>query len=716
MVLSEFNLKQRRIGLKKYIEIYGIELLNKIAREKKGVDILEMTSIDLGNLKKTLDSKGFKDFIIANKRLPNPSEATSLGHKFSEVRAAEKLKNPPKIPADTSPVYNKAEGYIYKRGGGGGNKGQVVYAKTKLGNQYTKVNPIRSVEEVQKIIDNAPELEINGKFFKQNPKDLTGTSVRSGKELITVRESQLPGLKFPATGTKKVEDPTQGAKNREKKIKAAQGSEISITRGQEIRKNFGHVYPIIASAKPGSKTTNLIDSTKNNKLIGFNKIGQKIAEDQEWYIKNKPKNYIEEIEKLNGKAKLNVKNAIEKLGPEYKGDIGYFQVDPNTGEFKPKAGNYKNSFAGIAGKNEIYYDMTSAERTQFGKKISDNALKTAAVKLAKNNTGNICDLVTQNVAGGGRIGFAKGGNCATQVAAKFDENPVKFAQDVNKLPEASGAINKVKSAASKFLNVAKKDYNLMGKYGKFGAAAALGAAATGVKEFLSDDPSTYLSSEGQQKNLLIDMVTEPIAEPIEKPKILEAQMPVLGAALVAGTIPGAKDTYLDAITGRGPKGPAGSGLPANIVNKPVGKFRATLGINKGVLGKGLAAIGTPAGMLATEPFFLGNQIAEGKSFGEIATNPMNYLGAAFASPLTKMATKNVSPTMANIMRLGLSPARLAVLSRFGQFGLAAGLGIAGVNLFNDYRNNKGFFEKDNVGPVNFGRSQQGLGGINFEQK
>ena len=69
--------------------------------------------------------------------------------------------------------------------------------------------------------------------------------------------------------------------------------------------------------------------------------------------------------------------------------------------------------------------------------------------------------------------------------------------------------------------------------------------------------------------------------------------------------------------------------------------------------------------------------------------------------------------MANIMRLGLSPARLAVLSRFGQFGLAAGLGIAGVNLFNDYRNSEGFFEKDNVGPARFDQ-QTGIGGINFD--
>ena len=44
MVLTAFNLKQRRIGLKKYIEIYGIELLNKIAQDKKSVDILKMTA------------------------------------------------------------------------------------------------------------------------------------------------------------------------------------------------------------------------------------------------------------------------------------------------------------------------------------------------------------------------------------------------------------------------------------------------------------------------------------------------------------------------------------------------------------------------------------------------------------------------------------------------------------------------------------------------
>ena len=373
----------------------------------------------------------------------------------------------------------------------------------------------------------------------------------------------------------------------------------------------------------------------------------------------------------------------------------------------------RRSVEGLSGdaldKSIINRSVDQAKLIQSGGFRDFRTLREAALEEAIKG-GPICNPFRNK---GGRIGFADGTGCVSEVRNALDTDPVKFAKDINK---TEGILPKVKNFATKFLNVAKADYNLMGKMGGFGKGAALvglGAAAAGVKEFFSDDPTSYLSNEKQQKNLLIDMVTEPIAEPTEKPAILEAQMPVLGAALVAGTIPGAKDTYLDARTGRGPKGPAGSGLPANIVNKPVGKLRAALGINKGVFGKGLASLGTPAGMLATEPFFIGNQIAEGDSIGEIATNPMNYLGAAFASPLTKMATKNVSPTMANIMRLGLSPARLFVLSKMGQAGLLISGGIAGYNLFKDYRNKEGFFEKDNVGPARFDQ-QTGIGGINFD--
>ena len=686
MASAAYNLEQRKIGLEKYIKIYGIELLNKIAREKKGVDILEMTTTDLGNLKKTLDTKGFKDFIIANERLPTVSEGRSLGYRSSDIRAAEKLKNPPKIPTDTSPVYNKAEGYIYKRGGGGGNKGQVVYAKTKLGNQYTKVNPIRSVEEVQKVIDNAPELEINGKFFKQNAKDLTGTSVRSGKELITVRESQLPGLKFPSRGSKKVEEAgVAGRLARKIKIDPAQGGELSVKGGKEISKNFGHVYPIIKSAKPGTKTTNIIDAKKNNKLIGFNRIGQTIAEEQE-VIKNNSDFPLtgksrSDMEILNGRARVNVRNAIEKLGSGYKGDIGYFQVDLETGEFTPKAGNYKNSIQGLEGENRIYKNMTDNERKLVSEDIAKKA-RNLFLQEATIPNSPICNLpsVVKRNADGGRIAFANGSNCAIEVGEAFDKNPKGFAQEVNKLPEESGAFNKVKSVASKFLSVAKKG-------GRFAAFAGVGAAASAVKQFMSDDPTSYLSDENQQKNMLIDMVTEPVMEERDPGITSSAQLPVLGAVTAAGAIPGAAEYYKDR------RGIRPNDKFTGPMKQGVGKIRAAASPISGLLGKGLAATGTPLGMLALEPLYIGSQLAAGDSVGEIATNPINYLGAAFASPLTQQATKFTSPAVSSIMRLGISPTMLKTVSRrFGLPGLALSAGISGYEMFNNKRAGRGLFD------------------------
>ena len=97
----------------------------------------------------------------------------------------------------------------------------------------------------------------------------------------------------------------------------------------------------------------------------------------------------------------------------------------------------------------------------------------------------------------------------------------------------------LKNAANTFLNVAKKG-------GRFGAFAAVGATAAGlVKQFMSDDPTSYLSDENQQKNMLIDMVTEPVMELQRDPGITsDAQLPVLGAT-AAGMIPGGAEYYKD---------------------------------------------------------------------------------------------------------------------------------------------------------------------------
>ena len=64
---------------------------------------------------------------------------------------------------------------------------------------------------------------------------------------------------------------------------------------------------------------------------------------------------------------------------------------------------------------------------------------------------------------------------------------------------------------------------------------------------MSDDPTSYLSDENQQKNMLIDMVTEPVMEFRKRSgyNIGDAQLPVLGAVTAAGAIPGGAEYYKD---------------------------------------------------------------------------------------------------------------------------------------------------------------------------
>ena len=189
----------------------------------------------------------------------------------------------------------------------------------------------------------------------------------------------------------------------------------------------------------------------------------------------------------------------------------------------------------------------------------------------------------------------------TQMAAALDEDPVGTATKVQSLQSEGGSVNRIKSAATSFLNIAKKG-------GKFGALAAVGAAGAGaVKTFMNDDPTTYLSNEDQQKNMLIDMVTGSLDDsPVDEAPIGDAYLPTLGAVTVAGTAAVAPSTIKAARSGA--LGSTKSGITKTALK---------------TLGRGLTTAATPLGLLATEPLYLAEQIQEGDSLGEMATNPFN---------------------------------------------------------------------------------------------
>ena len=71
----------------------------------------------------------------------------------------------------------------------------------------------------------------------------------------------------------------------------------------------------------------------------------------------------------------------------------------------------------------------------------------------------------------------------------------------------------------------------------------------------------------------------------------------------------------------------------------MGPARAGLG----PVGKALSGFATPLGIAATTPLNVASQVYQGDSAEEIATDPLNYLGPAFAGTLTKEATRGMNP-------------------------------------------------------------------------
>lgn len=245
------------------------------------------------------------------------------------------------------------------------------------------------------------------------------------------------------------------------------------------------------------------------------------------------------------------------------------------------------------------------------------------------------------------------GDCS----AAIDDDPVKAAKILGEAPETSGAMAKVKNAALGFLK--------SGGVRTFGIGAGVGTAIGLVKAFRNDDPTSYLSNEDQQKNMLVSMAMDPIAPDFERPDILDYQLPALGATL-AGTTAYSAPSTIKASRSRG------LGVERKGVMKTAGR----------TLGRGLGIAAGP-GLLA--PFAaadIAGQVAEGDSLADVATDPFNYLYATFADQTPKL-TKGLNPTFRKVANLGLGKVGLRALSRAGIVGLAASLGIQGMNLLDD---------------------------------
>ncbi len=259
--------------------------------------------------------------------------------------------------------------------------------------------------------------------------------------------------------------------------------------------------------------------------------------------------------------------------------------------------------------------------------------------------GPICSIVKSRKQDGGTV------SCVQAVEDAIEKNPQKLAQDASRL-------DKFKTSALGFLRSGGfKTFSVAGLAG--GAAAAL------VKEFKNDDPTTYLSNEDQQKNMLVDMVTQPISEDMTRPDILDFQLPAVGASLAASTALGAPST-IKASRSRG------LGVEQKGLIRTGGR----------VLGRGLGIAASPGVLAPLAALDITRQVSEGDSLADIGTDPLNYTYPIFAEQTDKL-TRGLSPTLRKTARLGMSKPALRLLSRAGIAGLGASLAIQGIGLLDD---------------------------------
>jgi len=401
---------------------------------------------------------------------------------------------------------------------------------------------------------------------------------------------------------------------------------------------FHHIMPIGGEVDLTTNDVAVISKQMNSKLAPYNKKLNDIADAISNNFNDQSQGYLKRIDELNNNAEQIVAKATKELPKKFQPYIGFTRLDAITDEYGTPI-NLQETRVGAVKEKGI--PLRNLDTEQLSKLKNSIKLLSEKEKIA------YCSMLSR-------------GGLPGDCSAAIDDDPVKAAKILGEAPETSGAMAKVKNAALGFLKSPGAK--------TFGIGAGVGAAIGLVKAFRNDDPTTYLSNEDQQKSMLVDMATQPISIDIERPAILDYQLPALGGTLAASTALAAPSTIK-----------ASKSRAFGIERKkPIGPIKTGLR----VLGRGLGVAASPA-LLA--PFAVGDiasQIAEGDSPADIATNPFNYLYPAFADQTPKI-TRGLSPTLRKIARLGLPKIALRGLSRAGIGGFAASAAIQGLGLLDD---------------------------------
>ena len=303
-------------------------------------------------------------------------------------------------------------------------------------------------------------------------------------------------------------------------------------------------------------------------------------------------------------------------------------------------------------KEKGYFLDVKGARPFF--EVTKDDLKKAVSGLGKGEQIRFCNALNE------------GGLAVPGCAKAIDKDPVKAATILSEADAPTPKMQIVKNFATNFLKSPG--------FKTFSAAGVAGAVGTGlVKAFRNDDPTSYLSNEDQQKNMLVDMATSPITTDLPRPDILDYQLPLAGA-LVAGSTAAVAPSTIKA-----------SKSDLRFKSRSPGIEKKKPGVIKTgfrTLGRGLGVAASPGLLAPLAAMDITSQVSEGDSALDIATDPLNYLYPVFADQTPKM-TRGLPSAFRKFANLGLGRVGLRLLSRAGLAGLGLSLGIQGYQALTD---------------------------------
>ena len=243
------------------------------------------------------------------------------------------------------------------------NRFGTVYSKIPHRNQF-KTKNLTQIQNIMKAYplftkkDLIGEGKLNNRGMGENFK---GIILTRGD----LKKAKAAGITPEVQGKRKFK--TQDTRSKSNIIKsdfykASQGSVIPMDRIN----NFAHYAPKLKSYLTSTADTGTLKGSVNRAALGYDKKALTIAKEQERLLKDKPKNYKYKLTQQNYLAAKESKDANKKLPNALKGTLGYFVVNPNTGEFKLKGVDRAKTFAGISGEKQQYKNMDPSKRVAFG--------------------------------------------------------------------------------------------------------------------------------------------------------------------------------------------------------------------------------------------------------------------------------------------------------------------------------------------------------------